>query len=90
MAENLERQLLPQLAVNAIALLLLAAASAAAQPSNLSGQWKLSLANEPRCAQPGVWILGERRIGLYFTGWDPYSVGVIASFIFLSYDRNWF
>ena len=37
-----------------------------------------------------VWILGERRIGLYFTGWDPYSVGVIASFIFLSYDRNWF
>lgn len=33
-------------------LLLLAAASAAAQPVNLSGEWKLSLVDEPRWAQP--------------------------------------
>lgn len=33
-------------------LLLLAAASAAAQPVNLSGKWKLSLVDEPRWAQP--------------------------------------
>jgi serine phosphatase RsbU (regulator of sigma subunit) len=38
--------------VKSILLLLLAVASAAAQPVNLAGQWKLSLADQPRWAQP--------------------------------------
>jgi serine phosphatase RsbU (regulator of sigma subunit) len=37
-----------------IALLLLAAAAATAQPVNLSGQWKFSLADDPRLAQPAI------------------------------------
>lgn len=40
--------------MKAIPLLLLAAASAAAQPINLSGPWKLSLTDQPRRAQPDV------------------------------------
>jgi serine phosphatase RsbU (regulator of sigma subunit) len=40
--------------MKALPLLLLATASAAAQPVNLSGQWKLSLADQPRWAQPDV------------------------------------
>lgn len=40
--------------VKTIPLLLLAAASAAAQPVNLSGHWKLSLIDEPRWAQPDI------------------------------------
>jgi hypothetical protein len=38
--------------MRAILLLLLASASAAAQPVNLSGQWKLSLADQPGPDQP--------------------------------------
>ena len=50
--------------VKTIPLLLLAAASAAAQPVNLSGQWKLSLSDELRWAQPDADDRGSLAVNL--------------------------